>query len=292
MGTRRDEWTDSSATGRASARRTPGGERPTHGERNAQRQLRLLTSVGGPASGDASAITSPIRTRAPARAPLAARVHHAVEAEKARIARDLHDEVLQILFALKLDCEWLGRNVHQQPRAALQRVRHMQDMLDSSAQSVRRIAVGLRPPRLDSGLAASLQTLAGEFTGRTGVQCEARINTALQLREADACAVFRIVQEALHNVAKHACATQVLVSLDQCDASIQVTVEDNGKGGAGDCGRPDAMGLAGMRERAALLGGKLTVLSLPGSGTTIKVRVPLPEISWNSPSGEEQHARG
>jgi PAS domain S-box-containing protein len=198
------------------------------------------------------------------------------EQEKTRVARELHDELAQSLTALKMDAIWLRDRLQAQPDAAA-KLDVMLAMLDGSVAATRRIAADLRPLLLDDlGLVPAIEWLVQNFTQRYGVPCELELNEDLDLGEPYATAVFRIVQESLVNVAKHAQATRVKVSLVLQGGELALTVQDNGRGFAPDGPRkPASLGLAGMRERVELVKGVSVVKSSPGRGTSVEVRIPL-----------------
>ncbi|MDE2606344.1 MAG: sensor histidine kinase [Burkholderiales bacterium] len=203
--------------------------------------------------------------------PVAAAVTAAVEQERARVAHELHDDVTQALFALKIDCAWLRQNLQRDPRRALQRLEAMQALLDGSAASVRRIATGLRPLALaEQGLAPAIERLVREFLACTGTRCDLYLAGDLGLHEPYASTLFRLVQEALANARKHADAKEVTVNISRQGDLLSFCVRDDGKGFSPRAAqRADAMGLAGMQERVHLVGGELLVSSTPGGGTMV-----------------------
>lgn len=217
--------------------------------------------------------------------PIADLVQGALEQEKARISRELHDEVVQMLFAMKIDCAWLCQNLTNDPAASMQKLASMQRLLEGSAASVRRIAAGLRPQLLeDAGFVPAVQWLARDFTERTGSACDVEISPGLQIEDPHASTVFRIIQEALSNVRKHACASHARVKIRAVRGVLHVEVEDDGKGfSVQGARRADAMGLSGLRERARLLDGEITLTSMPGAGTVVRARIPLPQAACGAP---------
>lgn len=203
------------------------------------------------------------------------------EQEKSRIARELHDELAQSLTALKMDTIWLRDNLDAKPETAAAKLSDMLAMLDTSVASTRRIAADLRPLVLDDlGLAPAIEWLVQTFTQRNGVPCELEIDEELELREPYATAVFRIVQESLVNVAKHAQATHVRVRVARESDELVLAVQDNGRGfRLADPRKPQSLGLVGLRERALLLKGKVEVASEPGYGTRVEARLPVAEFA-------------
>ncbi|HEY8707914.1 MAG TPA: ATP-binding protein, partial [Burkholderiaceae bacterium] len=150
-------------------------------------------------------------------------------------------------------------------------------MLDSTIAATRRIAADLRPLLLDDlGLVPAIEWLAGNFSSRHGVPCQVLANDELELQEPYATAVFRIVQESLANVGKHAVATQVTIGMEHVGWAIHVVVQDNGRGFDTAAPRkPGSLGLLGLKERADLVNGSVKVLSATGQGTRVEVQIPL-----------------
>lgn len=214
---------------------------------------------------------------------LAARLVSVQEAERARIAREVHDEFGSQLTGLKMDLAWLEKRLREAEDLAgrerwLEKVAAMHEHIGRAIQTVRRIATELRPGILDSlGLIPALEWQAREFAQRTGVAC--RLHSTLEQIDWDperSTTLFRIFQEALTNVARHARATEVTVSLEQRGDDVTMTVQDNGAGIADlPAATRKSTGLLGMKERAALAGGVLSVESAPGRGTSIHVTLPL-----------------
>ncbi len=209
----------------------------------------------------------------------AAEAHAIREGEKSRVARELHDELAQSLTALKMDTIWLRDHATEQPQQAARKLGDMVTMLDTAVAATRRIAADLRPLLLDDlGLQPAIEWLANNFTQRTGVPCEVNVDDDLELQEPHATAVFRIVQESLANVAKHAAATEASVLVARTPRAVVLEVSDNGRGFATDAPRkPLSLGLMGLRERAHLLKGAVSIESEPGRGTRIQVRIPMEE---------------
>ncbi len=202
------------------------------------------------------------------------------EQEKSRIARELHDELAQALTALKMDT--ISLRGHVQGKAEAQgKLSQMIAMLDNCVASVRRISADLRPLVLDDlGLLPAIEWLVQSFTQRHGVPCELEADEDLELDEPYATAVFRIVQESLVNVAKHAGATRVWVRLAHEGGSLVLSVRDNGRGfRPTDARKPQSLGIAGLRERAHLLRGSVRIVSAPGEGTVVEARIPVGEVA-------------
>ncbi|GAB3767111.1 hypothetical protein GCM10028796_27720 [Ramlibacter monticola] len=197
------------------------------------------------------------------------------EQEKSRIARELHDELAQSLTAAKMDAIWLRDHLSADPEAQ-SKIATMLSMLDTCVASTRRIAADLRPLVLDDlGLVPALEWVVQNFMQRTHVPCELIVDEDLELEEPFATGVFRIVQESLQNVAKHAEATQVEVELNSEGDYLLLRVQDDGIGFRPSQPRkPQSLGLVGLRERAQLMRGELRVDSSPGAGTRVEARIP------------------
>jgi PAS domain S-box-containing protein len=213
------------------------------------------------------------------RQELAARVLEAREDEKTRIARELHDELGQLLTALKMDLAWLRERLPAASRELGARAATMGSLLDQTVASTRRIAADLRPLMLDDlGLADAAAWLVSDFAGRSGVKCEIEISGDGAFAEMDhsvATAVYRALQESLTNIAKHAHATRAWVRLGAADGHVSFEVEDDGAGiGEGDFEKKRALGLKGMRERVTYFGGVLEVARTPHGGTRVRAQVP------------------
>ena len=208
---------------------------------------------------------------------LAARRDTAREEERKRIAREIHDELGQMLTAFRLDVATLKFQLGARDPAIAQRCQKLIEMIDQTIQVVRNIASALRPASLDMGMSAALEWLSNEFQARTGVQCRLHVGPALEgFTEEQSTAVFRIVQESLTNVARYAQARQVDISLRDSTDGFAVTIKDDGKGFDPDGVRGRSFGLVGIRERALMLGGDVRIDSRPGEGTTVEVVIPVP----------------
>ena len=212
---------------------------------------------------------------------LAAAASSVREQEKSRVARELHDELAQALTALKMDMNWLKERLPDKQPLLISKLESMQNMLDTTVKATRRIASDLRPLMLDDlGLIPAAEWLVNNFTQRTGIQCGFSVDPPdLALQDPHATAIFRILQESLTNVARHAHASRVDITLDGSDGELTLRVRDDGCGfAAGDPRKPDSFGLVGLRERAYLLDGDVTVDTAPGTGTVIEVRIPMRPI--------------
>jgi PAS domain S-box-containing protein len=202
----------------------------------------------------------------------------AIEAERANISREIHDEFGQSMTALKMDLTWLTNRLPEGDEK-IGRIHGMNALVDDSIALMRRIATELRPNLLDDlGLNAALEWQAREFSRRNGIPCKVNLpQHDLGLDLALKTSLFRIFQETLTNVTRHAQATRVNVSLQLKDKSVILTTQDNGIGiSKGELEEPRSLGLLSLRERAAQWGGETTILGEPGKGTTVTTRIPLP----------------
>ncbi len=200
------------------------------------------------------------------------------EEERTRIAREVHDELGQALTGLKLDLAWISGRLPRSQRPLLDKLETMAGHVDETIQSVRRIATELRPGILDDlGLVAALEWQANEFQSRTGIECHVSSTLHDTLLDADLnTAFFRIFQETLTNIMRHAGATRVDVQSTLEHGVLILTVRDNGRGIlAGEVKDRRSIGLLGMEERAALLGGEFKITGEPGRGTLVTVKIPL-----------------
>jgi len=199
------------------------------------------------------------------------------EKERTAIARELHDELGQILTALRMDAVWLGERLRGQDAQAAGRALAMCDLIDKTIDEVRGLAIRLRPGMLDDfGLIDALDWYTKDFAKRTGITCKFSRSNLIEVEDLVATAAYRITQEALTNVARHSFATQVKISLEVQHDLLTLTVRDNGRGfNPQDLEDSHCLGLAGMRERAALVGGSLELHSRPGKGTRVRFRLPL-----------------
>jgi signal transduction histidine kinase len=207
------------------------------------------------------------------------------EEERTRIAREVHDELGQALTGLKLDLSWLATRLPKGSRVLLDKAKTMVAHVDETIQTVRRIATELRPGILDSlGLVAAIEWQANEFQTRTGIPCTVTSTVADTSWEQDFSTVFfRIFQETLTNIIRHAQATRVVVRLIDDAGQLVLTVNDNGRGITDEeIANTRSIGLVGMRERAMLIGGEVTLGGAPGRGTTVTLRVPLARATMPS----------
>jgi PAS domain S-box-containing protein len=205
---------------------------------------------------------------------------HAIrESEKTRIARELHDELAQSLTAIKMDATWIREAMPRDADALRAKLDDMLGLLDTTVAATRRIASDLRPLLLDDlGLVPAIEWLTHNFSQRHGVPCRLALDEDVELGEPYATALFRIVQESLVNVAKHAGASRVEVRVERTGAAVVLEVADDGAGFALEAPRKtSSLGLMGLRERARLLQGTVDIDTAPGRGTRIRVSIPVPE---------------
>ena len=202
------------------------------------------------------------------------------EEERTHIARELHDDLGQLLAALRMDLALLQQNKAGQDSTRL--IQGMEQNLLTAIQSLRRIATNLRPRSLDEGgLYFALQGLRDDFVQRYSIACLLYADEGeLVLDDSASTAIFRIVQEALTNIARHAGASTVTITLYRSNGEVLLTVRDNGRGiAAADLEKAQSLGLVGMRERVWAMGGAITINSDEPPGTRIDIVLPLPRCA-------------
>jgi PAS domain S-box-containing protein len=207
---------------------------------------------------------------------LSASLQSVREEERAGIARELHDELGQMLTGIRMEVSWLGGRLVDGQQALADKVASIKGQIDQSIASVRRMSSELRPPVLDDlGFAAAAGWYVDQFSARTGLPVELRLPADDPQRgDGLAIALFRVLQESLTNVARHSAATRVEVRLDFHDSWWTLSIHDNGVGFVHIPGKAGDIGLVGMRERAQILGGNFSVTTSPGKGTLIEVTIP------------------
>jgi two-component system sensor histidine kinase UhpB len=194
------------------------------------------------------------------------------EGERQRVARELHDEVGQTLTAMMLQIESLGAKIPPDLRDELDELRETTRL---GAEDVRRIAVRLRPEALeDLGLRSALSALASTFGEHAKMRVERRLDTTPPLSSEQELVIYRVAQEALTNVARHARATRAELSLDRANGSVTLRVRDDGRGLPPDA-EASSTGIRGMHERAMLVGAQLAIGAADGGGTEVVLRVPV-----------------
>ncbi|WP_219273796.1 PAS domain S-box protein [Pseudomonas sp. Xaverov 83] len=207
---------------------------------------------------------------------LSAHLETVREEEKARIAREVHDELGQMLTVLKLETSMCELTYAQLDPGLHERLNSMKRLIAQLFQLVRDVATALRPPILDAGIASAIEWQARRFEARTQIPCLVQVPDNLPLlSDAKAIGLFRILQEALTNVMRHAQAHTVELTLVVEGANLRLTISDDGIGFVQAPGRPVSFGLVGMRERVLIMGGQLSLDSELGEGTTLSVTVPL-----------------
>lgn len=214
---------------------------------------------------------------------LSSHIESVREAERKRIAREIHDELGQLLTGIKIDISWVDKHVAKSIDAELReklgpRIDDIEGLLENTIQTVRDIAAKLRPGVLDDlGLIAAIKWQAEDFGKRTGIKVALKLCGEQRNLSPDlATALFRIFQEILTNVMRYACAKNVAVELSASDGELRLTVTDDGIGIAPDkINDPKSLGLLGMRERALSFNGSVEIKGWPEEGTQITVRIPI-----------------
>ncbi|CAN5467864.1 hypothetical protein BH11PSE11_BH11PSE11_04430 [soil metagenome] len=199
------------------------------------------------------------------------------EAERRRIAREIHDELGQILTVLRMDLLMLPKVIGNQDQSLGEMIDRMRDNIDGILRTVRNIASELRPAALDIGLIFGMEWLVDEFQTSLGIPCTFTNSVGnIALDDHHATGIFRILQESLTNVARHARASRIEVSFDIVDDRLCLAVRDDGDGFESESWTSHkSYGLVGMRERAAMLGGAIEIFSARGRGTVLHVSIPL-----------------
>jgi two-component system sensor histidine kinase UhpB len=195
-----------------------------------------------------------------------------IENERASISREIHDQIGQSLTALKLDLNWMHKDINTNPDAVA-KLEVMIELVSNSIKNVQRISSDLRPGILDDlGLAAAIEWYCDEFEMRTGIKCSLRLSESNFNDSQKNLVFFRVLQEALTNVIRHANASSVTIKLHQSKQGTTMTIQDDGIGmhpGKAESGK--SLGLIGMRERVKQFGGKFDILSKKGEGTKLTI---------------------
>ena len=200
------------------------------------------------------------------------------EEEKMRLAREIHDELGQLLTGLKIDMSWITNRLPEAERSLIEKTKAMNQLIDEAVQTVKRISSELRPGVLDHlGLGAAIEWQTCELEKRTGIRFQFKSSPEdITLDRGRSTTLFRICQEALTNVVRHANATQVRVTLRKESKQILLKIRDNGKGIKEEqLADPKAFGLIGMRERALSFGGDVKISGIPDKGTLVVANIPL-----------------
>lgn len=208
------------------------------------------------------------------------------EEDRTRIAREIHDELGQLLTGIKMELRLVETRLADRDDRSLNpcidRLVEASEMIDTTIDSVRRISAGLRPSVLDNiGLGAALREEARQFALRTSILCEVEIDDYPDVLPGEvATAAFRIFQESLTNIARHADARRIKSSLTVKDNVLRLAIHDDGKGIApAELDNPKSLGIIGMLERAKNVGGQVAFLRSPASGTDVMLTIPLPSIT-------------
>ena len=201
------------------------------------------------------------------------------EGERANIAREIHDEMGQALTALKMDLSVLGLESGKDSPKIREQVRELKTRVDAMIQIVRNVATALRPAALDLGILSGIEWLVDEFQKRSGIPCKVKVEDGeFELAGDRGIVVFRILQESLTNISRHANARNVEISLRYDGRHVRLDVKDDGQGfDAEAAAKKKTFGLLGIRERAIMLHGTLSITSVPGEGTQISLSIPVQE---------------
>lgn len=215
-----------------------------------------------------------VRERTATLTELANHLQQVREDERGHLARELHDELGALLTAAKLDVARLKSKIEMANPEVADRIKHLTETLNSGIALKRRIVEDLRPSSLANlGLSTSLEILTTEFAQRSGVEIEANLE-AVELPDATELTIYRLVQESLTNIGKYAKASRIQVTVHKYPTYVAVQIQDNGQGFDLASIRPNSHGLAGMRHRVEAAGGRLTINSAPGEGTTVSAIIP------------------
>ncbi|MDO4591605.1 MAG: histidine kinase, partial [Comamonadaceae bacterium] len=215
-----------------------------------------------------------VRERTATLTELANHLQQVREDERGHLARELHDELGALLTAAKLDVARLKSKIEMSNPEVADRIKHLTETLNSGIALKRRIVEDLRPSSLANlGLSTSLEILTTEFAQRSGVEIEANLE-AVELPDATELTIYRLVQESLTNIGKYAKASRIKFTVQKYPTYVAVQIQDNGQGFDLASIRPNSHGLAGMRHRVEAAGGRLTINSAPGEGTTVSAIIP------------------
>jgi signal transduction histidine kinase len=216
-------------------------------------------------------------------------IQDAKEQERLHIAREVHDEIGGLLTAIKMDLAWMKERLPKTKKILTDKTTTIENLVDKAMTAARNLAHSLRPGYLDSfGIVAAIEMEAGEFEQRTGIKCLLTHNDEeleIDLHPDASIALFRIFQESLTNIMKHAQASEVRILIQNSPAFIELTISDNGRGFSQEARlKPRSFGLRGIQERVAHFGGQVTFSSAPGQGTTVSVVIP--HIPLDTPHGD------
>ncbi|MGH8613434.1 MAG: PAS domain S-box protein, partial [Gammaproteobacteria bacterium] len=219
----------------------------------------------------------------------------AIETERVRISREIHDGLGQALTTLAIDLAWLNNRVRNADREGTassvgKKIASMSELVDSVIGDIRRIASDLRPPLLDKvGLSAAIETHAWQFQERTGIRCHTTLQHQIDIAQERAVTVFRIYQEAMTNVARHAGANRVAIKVSQRNDVLTLEVQNDGRAiSKAEASNPHSQGILGMQERARILGGSLSIIGIPGAGTVVRLETPKKHVLRAETSGQDE----
>ena len=208
---------------------------------------------------------------------LSAHIQDVREQERLSLAREVHDDMGSMLTAIKLDLAWLGSRLNDKDQSLIGKINGIEDLVTKCAAAASNISRNLRPSALDSfGVVAAIEIEVSEFEQRTGISCSIdSLDEDVLVAPNIAITLFRILQEALNNIMKHAEATEVKVSIYNRNNNVSLTVSDNGRGLSGqDKLKPRSFGLRGIQERVARFAGEVSITGKQGVGTTVSVNIP------------------
>lgn len=198
------------------------------------------------------------------------------EAERKRIAWEVHEELGQLLTALQINFSLLHKRLDRDGASSPAQFESMTALLDRSIRVVRTVATDLRPNVLDLGIASAIEWLADEFTKYAAIPCELHLGEEIHMSEVYTTAVFRLAEELLDNVARHADADSVVITLEGREHSCFLEVRDDGRGFDLDMPMEKTLGLLRLKERVNALNGELLISSVPGQGTVTTMSIPIP----------------
>lgn len=237
------------------------------------RTLRLRVSAK---TAELSAALESLQTQANRLRELSAHHDSVREEERAHVAREIHDELGQALTALKMDLSVLGMKFGEGTPEIKTKAQELRDTVDHTIQVVRNVATALRPATLDFGILAAVESLVEEFQKRSGIRCALKfLGTETKLAEDKSIMMFRIVQESLTNISRHAAAKNAEITVELDATHFRLEIKDDGCGFDVEAvGRRKTFGLLGIRERVIMLRGELSIRSSPGAGTEVSVSIP------------------
>jgi len=204
------------------------------------------------------------------------------EEERKHLTREIHDELGQHLSALRMGVSVVGLEFGEKNPSLQGKIERMVTLVDATIKVVRNVVSSLRPSALDMGIVSALEWLAEEFRDNTGIPCSLDVHEEnIILDDQRATTIFRIAQESLTNISRHAQASQVKISLERKEQHYLLEVRDNGRGFDAGVQKKKSFGLIGIRERTLMLGGEVAIFSVPGVGTTIRVSIPIADEAPN-----------